>query len=91
MIPIRNVYYMLSYAFQTLKTESYCHMETEEFDNAADLCAEILCRGVSLQLKCGIGREYMEKTESLSALRGRIDMGGLQMSRKILHGRVISF
>ena len=41
MIPIQNIYYMLSYAFQTLKADSYSHMETEEFSNVADLCAAI--------------------------------------------------
>jgi len=74
MIPVRNVYYMLSYAFQTLNAQGYQKMATEEFSNVAELCAAILCKGVSLLIKQGIGREYIEKTEPLSALRGRIDM-----------------
>ena len=74
MIPIRNIYYMLSYAFQILTEQGYRNIETEQFDNAAELCAAILCRGVSLQLKRGLGREYIEKTEPLSSLRGRISI-----------------
>ena len=61
MIPIRNIYYMLSYAFQVLSEQGYKNIETEQFDNVAELCAAILSKGVSLQLKRGLGREYIEK------------------------------
>ncbi len=74
MIPIRNIYYMLSYAFHVLNEQGYKDIKTEQFDNVADLCAAILAKGVSLQLKRGLGREYIEKTEALSSLRGRIDI-----------------
>ncbi len=74
MIPIRNIYYMLSYAFQILKEQGYKSIETEQFDNVAELCATILSKGVSLQLKRGLEREYIENTESLSSPRGRIEI-----------------
>ncbi|MBR3354517.1 MAG: 5-methylcytosine-specific restriction endonuclease system specificity protein McrC [Oscillospiraceae bacterium] len=74
MIPIRNIYYMLSYAFQVLNEQGYKSVETEQFGNVADMCAAILIKGVSLQLKRGLGREYIEKTESLSTLHGRIEI-----------------
>lgn len=59
MIPIQNVYYMLSYAFRVLNEQGYKSIETEEFHNVAELCASILCKGVSLQLKRGLGKEYI--------------------------------
>ena len=74
MIPIRNIYYMLSYAFQVLSEQGYKDIETEQFDNVAELCAAILSKGVSLQLKRGLRREYIENTEPLSSLRGRIEI-----------------
>ena len=74
MIPIRNIYYMLSYTFQVLNEQGYKNIETERFDNVAELCAAILSNGVSLQLKRGLGREYIENTESLSSQRGRIEI-----------------
>ncbi|MEE1046352.1 MAG: 5-methylcytosine-specific restriction endonuclease system specificity protein McrC, partial [Clostridia bacterium] len=42
MIPIQNIYYMLSYAFQVLKEQGYKNVATEHFENMADLCAAIL-------------------------------------------------
>lgn len=89
MIPIRNIYYMLSYAFHILKEQGYKNLATEEFSNTADLCAAILAKGVSLQLKCGLGREYIEKTESLSSLRGRIEIGESIKSRSMLKKQMI--
>lgn len=89
MIPIRNFYYMLSYAFQALNAQGYKEMATEDFHNVADLCAAILCKGVSLQIKQGLGREYIEKTEPLSALRGRIDISESIKTQSMLRQRLV--
>lgn len=74
MIPIRNIYYMLSYAFQVLNEQGYKNIATEQFHNTADLCAAILIRGISSQLKRGLGREYILETETLSTLKGKINV-----------------
>lgn len=74
MIPIKNIYYMLSYAFQTLNEQGYKNIATEDFDNAGDLCAAILIRGISYQLKRGLGREYISETDTISAIRGKIEI-----------------
>ena len=89
MIPIRNIYYMLSYAFQVLNEQGYKYIETEQFDNVADLCAAILLKGVSLQLKRGLGREYIENTESLSSLRGRIEISESIKTRTMLKRQLV--
>lgn len=74
MIPVQNVYYMLAYAFQVLNEDGYRNVATEQFNNVAELCAAILTKGVSLQLKRGLGRDYISETETLSGLRGKIDI-----------------
>ena len=74
MIPIKNIYYMLSYAFQMLNEQGYKNLATEDFDNAGDLCAAFLIRGISYQLKRGLGREYISETDTISAIRGKIEI-----------------
>ena len=74
MIPIKNIYYMLSYAFQMLNEQGYKNLATEDFDNVGDLCAAILIRGISYQLKRGLGREYISETDTISAIRGKIEI-----------------
>ena len=71
MIPIQNIYYMLSYAFQTLQAENYKDLATENFHNTAELCAAILDKGIGIQLKHGLRRDYVSKSESLSTLQGK--------------------
>ena len=60
MIRIQNIYYMLSYAFQVLNEQGYKQVATEEFDNVAELCAAILIKGVSLQIKRGLGSMWFK-------------------------------
>lgn len=74
MIPIQNVYYMLSYAFQVLNEQGYKNIATEQFNNTAELMAAILAKGIAVQIKRGLGKEYIPQTEPLSALRGKIDI-----------------
>lgn len=74
MIPVKNVYYMLSYAFQLLNEQGYKSLATEKFDNTADLCSAILIRGITYQLKRGLGREYIAETDTISAIRGKIEI-----------------
>ena len=75
-ILIHNIYYMLSYAFSVLREGTYEKISGEIFDNAYDLFASILAKGVSKQLKQGLFREYLEKNESLSTVRGKLDING---------------
>lgn len=73
---IKNIYYMLSYAFTTLNQNGYENITTEKFDNIHNLFASILSKGIGRQLKQGLYREYLYRTEDLSIVRGRIDMEG---------------
>ena len=62
-IRIKNIYYMLSYAFEFIKHTGYADMATEDFDNIHDLFAAILAQGVTYQLKRGLYKEYIHKTK----------------------------
>ena len=73
-ILIKNIYYMLAYAFQELKQNNYAEIKGEDFDDIYNLFAEILHRGISYQLKQGLYREYVAHNESLLTVRGRINM-----------------
>lgn len=82
---IKNIYYMLSYAFQILKQGDYENVAAEQFEKIHDLFAAILARGVSRQMKQGLYREYVPVKEDLSVMRGKLNINGtmnLQMQRK---------
>jgi 5-methylcytosine-specific restriction enzyme subunit McrC len=71
---IKNIYYMLAYAYHTLNPYGYKDIETESFDNIHDLFAAIMARGMSAQLKRGLHREYTEAMGMLATVRGRIEI-----------------
>ena len=71
---IKNIYYMLSYAFQVLKQSNYEDVASEKFDHVQDLFAAILSKAVAQQLKHGLYREYITRRETLSVMRGKLDM-----------------
>ncbi len=88
-ILIKNIYYMLSYAFQILRQSNFDDMATEEFDNVQNLFAAILSKGIGQQLKQGLYREYQNKTEDIPTMRGRIDMPGT-IRHKIAREQVLT-
>ncbi len=89
MILIQNIYYMLSYAFQILNEQGYKNIATEQFNNTAELMAAILEKGIAIQLKRGLGKEYIPQTEALSSLRGKIDIAESIKTQSTLRKQLI--
>lgn len=89
MIPIRNIYYMLSYAFHELRGTDYRYMDVESLDTMKDLCACILARAVSLQLKRGLIREYVTEEDPLMSPKGKIDITASITSGAIQNHRLV--
>lgn len=73
-IYIKNIYYMLSYAFKVLNEKSYKKIEVENFENISELLSEILAIGVSKQIKQGLVKDYIEISESTSSIKGKINI-----------------
>lgn len=73
-ILIKNIYYMLTYAFQILRQSNYENIAAEDFENIHDMFAAILGKGVTKQLKQGLYREYVNKSDELNTMRGKLDL-----------------
>lgn len=79
---IKNIYYMLAYAFSSLRQLDLDEkIAKEDFENIYDLFSAILSGGIGRQLKQGLYREYINRTEDLPVMRGRIDMPGTMRNR----------
>lgn len=89
MIPIKNIYYMLAYAFQVLQAGSYKDIEGEEFEHLHDLMAAILAKGIANQIKRGLGREYLAKVDMLNSPRGKIDISASIKMENYLKKRLV--
>lgn len=87
-VAIRNVYVMMAYAFRAMRSRGTESIATESFDHLHDLFAEILVRGVGSQVKRGLHRDYLERSDELATVRGRIDITRTITSRSTIRGRL---
>lgn len=71
---IKNIYYMLSYVHTDLAQGDIKNIQVEEFDNMGDILAVILFKIVSKQIKRGLIKEYVPKSEELETLRGKVNL-----------------
>ena len=65
---------MLSYAFRILQETTYESVSTEYFEHIHDLFAAILSKGMEKQIKQGLHKEYIEKTEDIKTLKGKLNI-----------------
>ena len=65
---------MLAYAFSALRKQDYQLVGSEDFENISDLMAEILTNSTSFLLKRGLFREYVTSHQSLTTVRGKLDV-----------------
>lgn len=80
---------MLSYAFQSLKELDINTSSVESFDNVQKLCAEILIKGVNNQIKRGISKEYVPETETISSIKGKIEVSDTIKSQAIVRRQIV--
>ena len=72
---------MLSYAFKILNEGAFEDVQKEEFENIHNLFAAILSKGIGLQLKRGLYREYIGNIDDLPLVRGKIYLQGTIKNR----------
>ena len=73
MIPIKNLFFILCYAWGRLDEGDLVSASLDEVSTPQDLLARILINGCNRVLKDGLDRGYLEFAEESSSLRGKID------------------
>lgn len=79
---------MLSYAFDVLNQKGYEEVASEEFDNIADLFSQILVKGMSIQIKRGLAKKYIELEEELPTIKGKINISDSIKRMSLQNGKV---
>jgi 5-methylcytosine-specific restriction enzyme subunit McrC len=88
-IKIKNIYYMLSYAFQSLRETGLDSLAQEEFENIHDLFSAILARGIGSQIKRGLHRDFISREETLAGLRGQIRVSETIKQQSMIQGKLV--
>ena len=88
IIPIKNLFYMLCYAWNILSIKDDIKVAGDDYQNAYDLLARIFSYGIGKLIRSGFHRSYIEETEELSTLKGKISVqdsiNSMSMQRKRL-------
>jgi len=72
-IPIQNIYYMLSYAWNQLDLAERADVESIESSELVDLFAHVLLEGTSHLLRRGLDAAYQTYSREIPGVRGQID------------------
>lgn len=97
MIPIRNLYYLLLYAWDALEEGDPTAAGAEPNTRLLDLLAATLTRGVDRLLRRGLGRAYLRRHDRIPGVRGRVDLsatlkvGGHRAGRAVCEFDELSF
>lgn len=73
-VAIRNIFYMLAYAYQALDLKEFAEIGAEEFDNALDLLGAVYAKGLASQVRRGLDQDFLEHSADIGCARGRVDV-----------------
>ena len=86
-IPIRNIYYLLCYAWDHVREGETVDLGSEEFGGLVDLFAKVLNDGVSRILSRGLDRDYLAVHEDIRGLKGKLDLATTVKRNLLLNGK----
>ncbi|MCI8446130.1 MAG: 5-methylcytosine-specific restriction endonuclease system specificity protein McrC [Bacilli bacterium] len=72
MISIKNIYWMMAYAFRNINEQEIKKIKEENFENIYELLCTMITIELSKLIKKGLCREYITVDEELSSLKGKI-------------------
>jgi 5-methylcytosine-specific restriction enzyme subunit McrC len=74
MIPIKNIYYLLSYAWNKLEESELVNIANEDESDLLNLLSSVLLNGTKTLLKRGIDRQYHTENEIYQGIRGKVNI-----------------
>tara|TARA_X000000950_G_C13783864_1_gene606303 strand:+ start:120 stop:1142 length:1023 start_codon:yes stop_codon:yes gene_type:complete len=72
-IPIKNLYYLLSYAWNKLEHRNKIKLNEDDFNSLADLFARVFDNLLGILIKRGLDKNYIEKNEKIRGIKGKIN------------------
>jgi 5-methylcytosine-specific restriction enzyme subunit McrC len=73
-IPIQNIYYLLCYAWSKLDEKDRVNVSIDDKTKLLDLFAKILINAMKTLLKRGIDKNYLDHTEELAGVKGKVQL-----------------
>lgn len=88
-IPIKNIYYMLCYAWEMVDKSEEVSLGNEEFDNIYDLLCKMHIKELESLTKRGFNKYYLRNEEALSTLKGKINVSASIKGQTLFSNKLI--
>jgi len=72
-IPIKNIYYLLCYAYNKLEEGKVIDLQAEDTTELVNLFARILINGTSGLIRRGIDRGYISQSDEMRSIKGKVN------------------
>ncbi len=89
MIPIRNLYYLLLYAWDALEQLDTELIAAEAETSVLDLLAAVLNHGIDRLLRQGLDRAYLSRQETIPGVRGKLNVSATVKGDFLRHSRTV--
>lgn len=73
-IPIKNIFYMLCYAWNVLGVADTINVDMDTYEDAYNLLARVFSFGVGKLIRLGFHRSYILEEQELAIVRGKISV-----------------
>ena len=88
-IPIENIYYLLCYAWNKLDEKERVNVSIDDRTELLDLFAKVLINATKTLLKRGIDKNYIDHTEEIAGVKGKVQISQTLKSNLLLKQRTI--
>lgn len=88
-IPIQNIYYLLCYAWNTLDEKDRLNISIDNNTDLIDLLAKVIINGTKLLLKRGIDKNYLDRTNEISGIKGKLELSATLKINLLLKQKTI--
>lgn len=88
-IPIRNLYFLLCYAWDQLAEGEIVDIAADDSKTLTELFGRVLSHGTQRLVRRGFDRGYLVESEETPRLRGRIDMTSSMKTQSWERGRMV--
>ncbi|WP_226065036.1 5-methylcytosine-specific restriction endonuclease system specificity protein McrC [Kaistella polysaccharea] len=88
-IPIENIYYLLCYAWNKLEEKERVYVSVDDKTELVDLFAKILINGTKILLKRGIDKSYIDYTDEIVGVKGKLQISQTLKSNLLFKQRTV--
>jgi 5-methylcytosine-specific restriction enzyme subunit McrC len=75
LIPIKNIYNLLCYAWNKLAERDFVEVSAEESPDLLNLLARVLLNGTKTLLKRGLAQQYLTEIQLYQGIKGKLEIG----------------